>query len=187
MRRWTSKADFYCEAHRRSLWAGNQLNWHTLPEFECLPRTLRDGSLWGTRVLAASDPDAVRYNLTGKQALRWASQLAKRYPADAVTVWAMAPDDRLTLQGEVTTSHTGLVLMYNTRRGANLREAMRHPEMACGLQAEMLIRGRLDDPAQDYVRTVLEQWPDAVVEFTAYDHRLGYLRWNTIIWEVRRY
>lgn len=187
-KRWYSKAHFYGAALAGSLASGNQLLWFPLRAYWQLPQAEKDAYLWGTRSSRASDPIACRYKLNSRDVDGWTAVLLRGgYKESELSVWQMAPDDRLTLQGEVCRLPGGYYLRYSTERGRQMREAMRDAKEAFGLTALSLLRGSLCERSMAFIEETLDLSPDCVIEFTAYDHHVGRLKWNTIIWEIREY
>ena len=58
---------------------------------------------------------------------------------------------------------------------------------ADGLMALGLLKCYLDDPSYDNMMNLLDEYPDHVVEFTAFSRGMGVLGWASCVWEVRRY
>lgn len=108
--------------------------------------------------------------------------------AERLTFHESMPDELLLIQGEVTRVARGLELTYSKETNTPMREAMRRPLLASGLAASQLLNRFLDPNSRDDLEMLLEQYPDAVVEFGTYAVDVGvFPRRNTIIWEVRDY
>ena len=58
---------------------------------------------------------------------------------------------------------------------------------ADGLMALGLLKCYLDDPSYDNMMSLLDEYPDHVVEFTAFNRAMGVLGWASCVWEVRSY
>lgn len=99
-----------------------------------------------------------------------------------------APDEKLTIQGEVTRGVGGLYLTFSVDKNKKMRDAMRHPLRAEGLDAVMLLKAYLDANSYQDLMDLLDGFPDHVVEFSTYSMPLGWARQrNTVFWEVRAY
>lgn len=105
-----------------------------------------------------------------------------------------APDDRATLQGEIRRGAFGWEFFGAERsredfgRMIRMRDALRVARSYQGLIVLFLLRKHLSPPSYDDLMELVDLFPDAVVEFSAYDRELGERRGrNTIIWEVRNY
>lgn len=100
------------------------------------------------------------------------------------------------LQGEVMRSlppDSGLMLIYSGLLASSTtftcRDEMRQNPLTelSGLRASYLLEQHLDAESMDFVNSTLSEYPDAVIEFTSFSHKVGMLGWNTVIWEVRNY
>jgi hypothetical protein len=99
-----------------------------------------------------------------------------------------APDELLTIQGEIARTDDGLVVRYNTEVGLKMREAMARATHAYRLEAEFLLRSHLTPASHEDVTALLDRYPGCVIEFSSYAVPLGNCPGrNTIIWEVRGY
>jgi hypothetical protein len=100
-----------------------------------------------------------------------------------------APDERLRVQGDVGASPQGggLVFRYSTAK-MKMRDAMKNSKHAYGAQANELLSEYLSPSSLEDVRELLALYPDAIVEFSAYEQMLGCSPGrNAVIWEVRDY
>lgn len=101
-----------------------------------------------------------------------------------------APDHRATLQGEIRdTEHIGLRGFLELHSKMRMRTAINAGKLKPygPLATRMLMRQYMDEPSREHVEALLETYPDATIEFTCYDFKIGHLSQNTIIWEVRNY
>lgn len=176
-----SKTQYYDLARRG--WMGNSLPSYSVDEFRRLRGS--NGTLYGIRAAVPGGTE-VRYRLTRRQVEREISGLDGRITG-LVKISPMAPDDRLTLQGEVMRTERGLYLRYNQTRGLSMREAYGEMKHAVGLTALLLLRRYLDADSMAMLEELLDRHPDAVVEFTAFDCSVGEWKRNTLFWEVRSY
>lgn len=99
-----------------------------------------------------------------------------------------APDQDLLFQGEVTRLPSGLSL-YGSAAKRPMREALRASgEHYDGVAALGRLRHYCNPNGLDMIESLLEDYPDAVVEFGCYSRHLGVLPFhNTIVWELRNY
>jgi hypothetical protein len=100
-----------------------------------------------------------------------------------------APDHRQTIQGEATLIAGGLHVRYvpskMKMRPAMLLPTVRHVD---GLRAHGVLKHYLSPASYDDMMDLLDNHPDAVVEFTAFDVPVGGCRGrNTVCWETRNY
>jgi hypothetical protein len=98
-----------------------------------------------------------------------------------------APDHLITLQGEVDTAldHMHYAIGSRTAIRRALRNRGRHSSL---LATRMLLKGYLCPSSYSDLAALSAQYPDHVVEFSAYSVALGHFPGrNTIIWECRAY
>jgi len=96
-------------------------------------------------------------------------------------------DEGLVLQGEVMRSTQYFSLRYSTLK-KKMRDALAQDQKHVdGLQAVLILRSTMDDASWDKLNDLFDQYPDSVIEFSVWDHPIGDLGWNTVIWEVRDY
>jgi hypothetical protein len=112
---------------------------------------------------------------------------AREVTVDGATFNESAPDDHLTLQGEVArTAELGLYLRYSTEPNLKMKEAMAQPKHATLLRAAAFLSVHLWPSSLDDLYELLDRFPDATVEFSAFSCAVGdCLYRNTIFWEVR--
>ncbi len=97
-----------------------------------------------------------------------------------------APDQRLTLHGEVMRDHRGLVLYYSTVRGYRMRDGLSaFGQTLTGLSAKMMLQRHLDSASYLWLEELMQRWPGCIVEFSSYDMLVGDRMNNTLWWEVR--
>jgi hypothetical protein len=116
-----------------------------------------------------------------------------------ISVDTSLTDEWRTLQGEVMrsipslgqdTGGLGLTLVYyKLFSDLTCRDEMRQTPLTelRGIRADRMLRYFLDANSYDWMRELMELYPDAVVEFTAFSRSLGSFGWNTLFWEVRNY
>lgn len=126
-----------------------------------------------------------------------AEWLAGGVPAQNIMVNEAAPDgDHILLQGEYFDDafgdgHLATIpgyLLYSTRP-LQMRLALREESShACGLQADMLLRGCMTPSSYEDFRSILSLYPRPVVEVSIYDCCVGDVPGrNALVWEVRMY
>lgn len=99
-----------------------------------------------------------------------------------------APDEYLTLQGELMRNHLGLYLFGSTEC-CKMRDALRNSgQHLWGLQAKLTLQRHVDPSSYDDLMDLLDTYPGHVVEFSTYAIDLGCApHRNTVVWEVRDY
>lgn len=99
-----------------------------------------------------------------------------------------APDDDLLIQGEIQRTWAGLYFRYS-RRNLKMRDALLSDSWhSFGLESLMLLRRFLMPSSFADIESLLDDFPDSAIEFSAYRYPLGNLKGrNAIIWEVRNY
>lgn len=139
------------------------------------------------------DSKLCRYNVPIRELPALLTQLCKQHGVtrDQFYFGEMAPDEKLTLQGELKRGDTGWELTYSTVPGLRMRECLlndagvRH---ATGLAALAIVRQALTPSSFEDLMACFDRWPDRVLEFSAYRCTLGDLPGrNAIVWEHRDY
>lgn len=173
-----------CKAQFYRLWHAGLLG--NRPRTWRTPNALRESGFSGLvtmRAATGSGGGACGYRLTVADALERAKALGA-----AATFNEACPDDRLLVQGEVARMPGGLELSYSTTPGLAMREAMRGARHAGPTEALTLLRDALSPSSWDDLDALWDLYPDAVIEFSAYDRLVGdQPHRNTLIWEVRNY
>ena len=127
--------------------------------------------------------EKVPFDLVPWTAARW-KELGRDFIMDDG-----APDDKRTLQGEVCRTFRGIE-GYLTTAKMPMRQAFAEGHAkAHGYLATRLMLDRYMDPSsRDDLDALLEQYPDAAVEFTCFSVNVGVLpHRNTLFWETRDY
>lgn len=113
-------------------------------------------------------------------------------PADrksaGMTFCQAPPDDKRTIQGELMRDVGGLYFFYSTLPLV-MRDALdQDGKHARGLQAKMLLQHYLEPVDYDMLMDLLDEYPDHVIEFSAFTVPVGVMpHRRTIIWEIRKY
>jgi hypothetical protein len=98
-----------------------------------------------------------------------------------------APDEALTIQGELYENASGWWLAYNQEQ-VKMTVGMLRPVHVAGLKAKAILRHYCCPSSFEDLQCLLDLYPDHVIEFSVYRYTLGDVsNRNTIIWEVRRY
>lgn len=92
------------------------------------------------------------------------------------------------INGELWRGPGGLYLHYSTAQ-MHLRASLdRHGRHAERSAAMAVLRWACDPTSLDDLMDLLDLYPDAVIEFTAYDRQMGtHPHREVIVWEVRNY
>jgi hypothetical protein len=177
----TNKAKFY-QWHRRDAFGNRLRDWQSLTD---LRRSGFSGMVGVRSTLATGFKAAAADNVS---AGKLPSFLASHGLPDAgIVISEGAPDERQTIQGEVSRQIGGLVLRYNTEK-VKMRPAMERASHAFGLTADGLLRKHLSPPSYDDLMELLDCYEDHIVEFTAFSGCVGWARGrNCVVWEVRKY
>ena len=102
----------------------------------------------------------------------------------------MVDHTRNCIQGEVVETPTNLHILYSTARGAgaNMRAVLPTANHARGVVAVTILREMLPVQDYDWLRHLLDSYPEHVVEFTTLTCEVGVVPGSkTLFWEVRKY
>ena len=114
----------------------------------------------------------------------WLSKGAKK---ELITFNESAPDNFLTIQGELMETSRDLNLFYSQEK-KKMNIALKNGKTVQGMQARFMLKQFLNCISYDEIMNLLKLFPYHVIEFSAYDVNLGILpNRNTIIWEIRKY
>jgi hypothetical protein len=143
-------------------------------------------------------PFAIRYRVPGSRWMRYTipreelQAATDEFIADGADLELMEyspmqPDDKLKLQGEVSEDHRGMNLFYS-RDKVPMRKALLSAKQVHGATAERVLDWACDPSSRDDIKSMLDNYPKHVIEFSTYDCHVGIIpRRNTVIWEVRQY
>lgn len=114
-------------------------------------------------------------------------RLSKRKDKIVISQVADGDNDR-AIQGAVYRDPLeGLYLHYSYLQ-LDWRKALEQEgHHAYRTKAKIILEHYLDYPSLETIYRLLDEYPDHVIEFTTYNHSVGNLGHNTIIWEVRLY
>jgi hypothetical protein len=181
----TSKRDYYQRAALGEF--GNQIkSWLSLGDFFSDPEKKFPVAV---RYMEPGSPFCVM-DLASSKDVWEATDKMSELGADLslMVVNECAPDDKLTIQGELCERPGGAYLHYSTKRGYRMREGLaKFGRHITGLGSILTLAHFMDPTAFDAVRQLLQEYPEHVIEFSCYTVGVGTLGWNTIIWEVRAY
>jgi hypothetical protein len=107
---------------------------------------------------------------------------------DDISFVMAQPDEKIILLGELKLTEKGIYLMYSQIKKP-MKEALNEKtEHVFGLRAKFLLEKYLFPQSYSDIETLLELFPESIIEFTAYSIPFGILpNRNTIIWEIRNY
>jgi len=92
------------------------------------------------------------------------------------------------LNGELVRNELGLYLYYSTYPDIMRISLEKGGVEVTGLRAKYVLEKYIDDSSLDCLYDLLDEYTDAVIEFTVYSEDVGVIpRRSTIIWEVRNY
>ncbi len=109
-------------------------------------------------------------------------------PREGVRYSEMQDDGAIVLQGELYRSVDGLYLLASSHK-THMRDALRQGGKHYWLSAAYAqLQTALWPSDYDNLMELLAEYPDSVIEFSAYCKTVGIIpNRNTIIWEVRNY
>ena len=119
--------------------------------------------------------------------VRSAQEVERHFVEGTHIICESASDDKLTIQGEIQLSPRHYDLRYSVEPGYRMPEGLRRfQQHTHGLNAMCQVRTRMDPSSWDDLQEILDDFPNAVVEFSCYQMDVGSARGrNTIFWEVR--
>lgn len=176
-----TKQNFY-ERFQRGEFGNSGINWPTLSDWR--------SSGYKGKVAIRTKGVGTRcdYNIPYNEIESRYWDFRKNYDATELNISAMQPDEYLILQGEVTRSFRGLYLFGSTVKSMPMRLALRHHGFErCGLVVDLMLRKACDATSYDWLMTLLDEYENHVIEFSALEIPWGSLNLNTLIWEVRQY
>ncbi|MEK6800848.1 MAG: hypothetical protein AABY10_04180 [Nanoarchaeota archaeon] len=107
---------------------------------------------------------------------------------EAISFNQSMPDEKLSLQGEFMRCEKGLYLYYTTAKKPMNQAFETEAKHASGISALELMKSNLNPESFCDLEELLDQFPNDVFEFSAYDICVGNIPGrNTIVWEVRNY
>lgn len=182
----SSKADMY----RRSV-AGEFGN--TLPRFftirEWWAASPRPGFLWGVQHTAIAGFPGTRLNVPTEDVTILVTDHG--FGADYVISPMLHQYGRVQWEGDVCSrwDGPGLICSGSLKPApGSWRRHMLAPRLWEGTAATILLRYVLNDNSYDDVQSLIEDYPDHVVELSALDCCVGTKEHrNAVIWEVRKY
>jgi len=182
----TNKRDF---ARRYALGEfGNAApTWPTIKEFFAAHKDIENNPhLYSLRNRVANSQ--CMYNLTIREINEY-TQNRKNQDLSEFYVSEMAPHNIGIINGEICRTYRGLTLFY-ARGDRPMRLALKKGVQVEGLQADLILRSKTDPSGYNWIKELLEEYPNHTVEFTSFSHPWGTLAsvgHCTVIWEVRLY
>ena len=120
--------------------------------------------------------------------VRWWNEAMCLYDPSQLYISAMAPTEQTLFQGEVMYGLWGLSLTYTTVAKPMRDALLEDTKTAQGIIASLLLQHYLCPNSYEWLVTLLDRYPDHVVEFSTYSVEWGTLSgFNTVFWEVRKY
>ena len=156
---------------------GNQLpSWDTLPSFE-LANPKKTYMLRSYQFGAPLKSHLTPY------------MIRKFFIPETHIISEHAPDYNLTLQAEFHKPENGVFTMRaSVMKGVLHRDGLQQYGINyIDLRALALLKANCDAAAWSMLNELMEEYPTATFEITCYNHTLGHLNNNTIVWEVRDY
>lgn len=102
-------------------------------------------------------------------------------------IYEASPDQHIIIQGEFMWLD-GVAYIRYSRAKTHMRRALAEDNnYASGRQAEILMRHSLGQRSWREIVWLSMMYPEHVIEFTAYDKRVGRDGLTVIVWEVRNY
>jgi hypothetical protein len=156
--------------------------WLNAPDLRSYPK-------WGVRCLTPGDK-RMRLNVPIDEVVNY---VTTNFPTGEGFNISPMIDQWAIFKGEVYEQyHTppyGLCAYVNFKGNMPWREALRdYGQHFFGLEAKLQLQKYMDSSSYDDVRTLLEEYPDHVVEFSVCDRSVGVIPGrNSVIWEVRKY
>lgn len=181
-----SKAEYY-RLHRDPHVRWNTLSSYTYDEWRLLKN--RRKHAWSVRMRYVSASEHTRFMMSVSEVQSYLRELSKKGVRHSdLIIGPCAPDHRVTLQAELRRSEHGYEMLASLMSGTNTRRSIPHlASTFTGLVAKNHLDAWMDATSRDCLDWMLETYPDSIIEFSCYDHKLGALNWNTIFWEVRNY
>lgn len=182
----SSKRDFV-ERFRRGEFGNSTPTWDSVRDWFAERERYLDSNLYHLRNRIPGG--RTHYSLEGWRLYTWAgSREGKWVYGPEWYVSMMAPMDQTAIQGELRRVAGGLQLHYTTVP-LPMRDALtKDSRQAMGLVANMLLQRNMDAGSYDWIQTLLDEYPNHIVEFTTFKKPWGTLAtmgFATVIWELR--
>jgi len=165
---------------------GNRFRiWDTEEEFKA---AVDAGFDWLVGVRVVGVPGLPYFHQkTYEEAIEIGARLKAEY-GFPVRYYEASPDQHITIQGEFVEADMGPMLEWSTVK-THMRAAFAAERlMAFGPGARLILRHTLSEGSYHDFLALGELFPDAIIEFTAYDIFVGDIPGrNAVIWEVRHY
>lgn len=153
--------------------------WPNYESIEAVPDSVKDSTFMIRNQTVQSDP-ITKLSFTF-------DELSQKFIPGIHKISPHAPDHRILLQGELMRSNLGLVLNWNTEKNLRMPEAMGRAQTYTQLQAKFLLLQSMDENDYERLMDLLDEFPDSVVEFAAYEITVMGLSTRLVVWEVRNY
>jgi hypothetical protein len=165
---------------------------NTSPGFDTLPEILKyleehPGKLCAIRTRRGPRGPFLPYLDAAAVTAETKQLTATGFRPDELQYSVMMPDHKCLMQGFAVRSDEYITLDATLTPHKNMREAQPLFKKYSGITAVLLIKERMDPESWEWFNTLLDDFPDHVVEFSIYSTGVGTLGLNTIFWEVRLY
>lgn len=98
------------------------------------------------------------------------------------------PEFSRTIQGELCYTQHGKLSLFYSAEPTHMRAALANSgKSVFGLQAVMTLKGNLDPGDVEHLYSLLDEYPDHVVEFTGFTQKVGLQNSRMVVWECRKF
>ena len=127
------------------------------------------------------------HHKTYEEAIEIGARLRKTYPYP-IRYYEASPDPFITIQGEFVEADMGPMLEWSTAK-THMRAAFKaQRNMLFGPGARLVLRRELSPGSYEDFLALGELFPEATIEFTAYELFVGSIPGrNAVVWECRNY
>jgi hypothetical protein len=187
-----NKKQFY-EMYDKNLFGNKALAWNSYKE-------ILDSSWRGNICIRSKIGFArkkVRYNVPREKIAEIIKEFEEEgIKKESITFNQSMPDDFILIQGEVSSSDfnineensSPLRMRYSLIRKPMLLALAEKDEEVYGLKVLEILRHFLWENSYNNIMELLEEYPEHVIEFSAYNKEVGDIKGrNAVIWEVRKY
>lgn len=183
MRKIKTKKEFY-ELYNAGVLGNRALAWNSYEELS--------KSEWrgGVCIRGQNIPQKeVRFDIPFEKVQEEIEKLERAgFPRNTLKFNQSMPNESLVLQGEVIDYIAGWELTYTTVKKPMFQGMREETKIARGLAAKIIVETCMDPSSFEDLRTLLEIYPNAAVEFSTYSVSVGDIPGrNTVFWEVRNY
>lgn len=179
---WRDKRVFYELASIQHPIVGNQPTWFW---FDDACKLQPKHGLWLVRSSDASCHVAPDLGpLPWSEALQAASSI--EILGHRTTLWEVVDHELLVAQGHLCSDCYGVMFEWSTEHSL-LRHSIHKSRVSRGLEAVTILQSMVDPEPFEYIMSLMEEFPGCVVELGVVSRRIGWRRWNLVVWEIREY